>query len=63
MSKFYAVVKRNKSGEGTHAELRVNLGYADRVISFEKTVIAEILNIPIKDLVMAEVGKKWEIDK
>lgn len=63
MIKFYAVVKKNKSGEGKHAELRVNLGYADKVVSFEKTVIAEILDIPIKDLAMAEVGKTWEINK
>lgn len=61
MSKFYVIVKKNKSGEGKHIEFRVNLGYADRVISFDKTLIAEILGLPLKDLATAEEGKQWEI--
>lgn len=61
MIKFYAVVKKNKSGDGKHTELRVNLGYTDKVISFDRAIIAEILGIPIKDLATAEEGKTWEI--
>lgn len=61
MLKLYAIVKKNKNGEGKHVELRVNLGYADRVISFDKNVTAEILGLPLKDLAMAEEGKQWEI--
>lgn len=61
MSKIYATIKKNKSGEGEHAELRVNLGYAERIISFDKTLIAEIIGIPIKDIVTAKLGTVWEI--
>lgn len=61
MIKFYVVVKKNKNGEGRHAELRVNLGYTDKVISFDRAIIAEILGLPIKDLTIAEEGQKWEI--
>lgn len=61
MVKFYVVVKKNKNGEGRHAELRANLGYTDKVISFDRAIIAEILDLPVKELSVAEEGKKWEI--
>lgn len=61
MLNFYVVVKKNKEGDGNHVELRVNLGYTDKVVSFDKTVISEILGITIRELSTAEVGKKWEI--
>lgn len=61
MSKFYVIKKKNKSGEGTHLEMRVNLGYADKVVSFEKVLIAEILGLTMKDLETAEVDKQWEV--
>lgn len=61
MIKFYAVVKKNKNGEGKHVELRANLGYTDKVLTFDKATIAEILDIPIKELSTAELGKQWEI--
>lgn len=61
MSRIYVIVKKNKSGEGTHVELRVNLGYADKLISFDKILIAEILDLPLKDLATAEEKKQWEI--
>lgn len=59
--KIYAVVKQNKSGEGTHAELRVNLGYADKCISFDRALVAEILGVTMKELATAPVGKEYEI--
>lgn len=62
MLKFYVVVKKNKNGEGNHAELRVNLGYAEKVVSFDRATIAEILGIPIKELATAETGEQWEIE-
>lgn len=61
MSKFYAVVKKNKNGEGTHAELRVNLGYVDKVVSFDRATIAEILGLTIKEIATAQTGTTWEI--
>lgn len=61
MVKFYVVVKKNKNGEGKHVELRANLGYTDKVVCFEKATIAEILDIPLKELSTAELGKEWEI--
>lgn len=41
--------------------MRVNLGYADKVVSFEKVLIAEILGLTMKDLETAEVDKQWEV--
>lgn len=61
MATFYAVVKRNKSGEGTHLELKVDLEYTQKVISFDKALIAEIVGLPIKDLVTAKEEKSWII--
>ena len=61
MLNFYVIVKKNKEGDGRHVELRVNLGYTDKVISFDRTVISEILGTTIRELSTAEVGKKWEI--
>lgn len=59
--KIYATVKQNKSGEGTHAELRVNLEYTDRLITYDKGLIAEILGVTIKELSTAPIGKVYEI--
>lgn len=58
---FFVIKKKNKNGTGTHAELRVNLGYAERVITFDKAIISEILGITLKELGEAEEGKKWQI--
>lgn len=58
MTNFYVTEKKSKSGEGKHIEIRVNLGYADGVISLDKTLITEIFGLPLKDLATAEKEKQ-----
>ena len=62
MKKFYVIVKQNKNGQGNHVELRINLGYTDKIVSFDRTTIAEILGVTIETIVTAKVGQIWEIN-
>lgn len=46
---FYVSVFENKKG-GLSACLRVNLGYADRIVSWDISLIAEIANVSVREL-------------
>lgn len=58
MTKFYVTEKENLSGDGKHIELRLNLGYVDGVISFDKALITEILDLTLKGLATEEEEKQ-----
>lgn len=55
---WYAIKKKNREKEGTHWELRVNLGYTDKIVSVERNLIAEVLDKSIRQL-----EEEFEIDK
>lgn len=46
---FYVSVFENKKG-GLSACLRVNLGYADRILTWDVSLIAEICGISVREL-------------
>lgn len=50
---FYINVFKNKKG-GLSACLRVNLGYADRVLSWDCSLIAEIAGVSVRELLSQE---------
>lgn len=58
---LYVEIKQNKSGEGKHCELKCNLGYRVAILSFDKALCSELVNLSIPQLMSKEVGEKVPI--
>lgn len=63
MFKLYYEKKMNKRGDGTYDVIYADLGYRQFFLTFDRSAIAELLNVPVAELYSVPTGYKVEVGK
>lgn len=58
---IYVEIKKNKEGEGKHAELIADLGYRKAVLSYDRGLCAELTDKKVGELMGEPIGSKHKI--
>ena len=63
MFKLYYEQRQNKKGDGCFDVVYADLGYRQIFLTFDRSAIAELLNVPVAYLYSVATGYKVEVGK